>query len=192
MDSLKKMVLVEPRVLEILKEKKHEQSLLLNAVSSLDAEMNAFISRSDLTDADKVRLYDQVLQRYNVYREKLISPPNKDEVEKKKHFDESEIFSNVPSSYKQKTKQLLRQIKNNSSIGWNDIGEFVYAEQAVPDSNIKELIAATVRQNKSTELCGWNEFKKALKDFNLGGFNQTPKVKKTHLRPRVTKWEVLK
>ena len=97
---------------------------------------------------------------------------------KKKHFDESEILSNVPSSYKQKTKQLLHQIKNNSSIGWNDLGEFVYAEQAVPDSSIKELIAATVRQNKSTELRGWNEFKKAVGDLNLSGFNQTPKVKK--------------
>ena len=63
------MVLVEPRVLEVLKEKKHEQSPLLNAMSSLDAEMNAIISRSDLTDADKVLLYDQALQRYNVYRE---------------------------------------------------------------------------------------------------------------------------
>ena len=62
---------------------------------------------------------------YNVYREKLISAPNKVEVEKKKHFDESEILSNVPSSYKKKTKRLLHQIKNNSSIGWNDLGEFV-------------------------------------------------------------------
>ena len=79
--------------------------------SSLDAEMNAIISRSDLTDPDKVRLYDQVLQRYNVYREKHINAPNKVvEVEKKKHFDESEILSNVPSSYKQKTKRLLHWI----------------------------------------------------------------------------------
>ena len=129
---------------------------------------------------------------YNVYREKLISAPNKDEVDKKKHFDESEILSNVSSSYKQKTKQLLHQIKINSSIGWNDLGEFVYAEQAVPESNIKELIAATVRQNKSTVLRGWNEFKKALRDLNLSGFNQTPKVKKAHLNPKVKKWEVLK
>ena len=187
MDSVKKMVLVEPRVLEVLKEKKHEQSLLRNAMSSLDAEMNAIISRSDLTDVDKVLLYDQVLQRYNVYREKLINAPNKVEVEKKKHF-----LSNVPSWYKQKTKQLLHQIKNMSSIGWNDLGEFVYAEQAVPESNIKELIAATVRQNKSTELRGWNEFRKALKNLNLSGFNQTPKVKKAHLNLKVKKWEVLK
>ena len=176
MDSVKKMVLVEPRVLEVLKEKKHKQSPLLNAMSSLDAEMNAIISRSDLTDADKVRLYDQVLQQYNVFREKLISAPNKVEVESKKHFDESEILSNVPSSYKKKTKQPLRQIKTNS-IGWNDLGEFVYVEQAVPDSNIKELIAATVRQNKSTQLRGWNEFKKALRDLNLGGFKFQPNTK---------------
>ena len=126
MDSVKKMVLVEPRVLEVLKEKKHEQSLLRNAMSSLDAEMNAIISRSDLTDVDKVLLYDQVLQRYNVYREKLINAPNKVEVEKKKHF-----LSNVPSWYKQKTKQLLHQIKNMSSIGWNDLGEFVYADKNI-------------------------------------------------------------
>ena len=77
------MVLVEPRVLEVSKEKKHEQSPLLNAMSSLDAETNANISRSHLTDADKVLLYDQVLQRYNIYREKLISSLNKVEVEKK-------------------------------------------------------------------------------------------------------------
>ena len=62
----------------------------------------------------------------------------------------------------------------------------------MPDSNVKELIAATVRQNKSTELCGWNEFKNALRDLNLSGFNQTPKIIKAHLKPKVTKWEVLK
>ena len=81
---MKTLVLFEPRVLEVLKEKKHEQSPLLNAMSCLDAEMNVIFSRSDLTDADKVLLYDQVLQRYNVYREKLISAPNK--VKKKETF----------------------------------------------------------------------------------------------------------
>jgi len=62
----------------------------------------------------------------------------------------------------------------------------------VPDSNIKELIAATVRQNESTELRGWNEFKKALRGLNLSGFNQPPKFYNAHLKPKVTKWEVLK
>ena len=129
MDSVKKMVLVEPRVLEVLKEKKLEQSPLRNAMSSLDAEMNAIISRSDLTDADKVLLYDQVLQRYNVYREKLISAPNKVEVEKKKHFDESEILSNVPSSYKQKTKRLLHQIALEW-LSWLEISNHIEIQHA--------------------------------------------------------------
>jgi len=58
---------------------------------------------------------DQVLQRYNVHREKLSSAPTIVEAEKRKHFDESEILTNVPSSYKRITNQL-GLIKDNSSI----------------------------------------------------------------------------
>ena len=58
MDSVQKMVLVEPRVFENMKERQHEEYPLVSAMSSLDVEMNAVISGSNLPTEDKARLYD--------------------------------------------------------------------------------------------------------------------------------------
>lgn len=90
-----------------MKEKKNEQLPLLSVMSSLDAEMNTVISRSDLSDADKVHLDDQVLQLFRCVRRKLSSVPTKVEVEKKKHFYESEILCNVPLP-----RSIFSQAKN--------------------------------------------------------------------------------
>ena len=70
MNNVKKMVLVEPQTLEMMKSSRRENSLIQNVMSELDAEMNSVISRSDIPTSEKVKLYNQVLQRYMTYKDK--------------------------------------------------------------------------------------------------------------------------
>jgi len=61
MESVKKMVLVDPRVLTNVKESNTPQPPLVKVVSDLDTQMNDVLARTDLSTSEKVRLYDQIL-----------------------------------------------------------------------------------------------------------------------------------
>ena len=52
-------------------------------------------------------------------------------VSEKKDFPEGEILGGVTKQYK-KMKCFSTLSKSNSSLGWNDSGEFVYENPAVP------------------------------------------------------------
>jgi len=132
-----------------------------------------------------MRLYDQIFQRFIVYKEKLTEKRAQFVVREKKDFPESKILRSVAKQYKRKTEELLHFIKSNSSLGWNDSGEIVCDDRAVPSSNIKDLVAATARNTKKSRLPGWNEFQKALQDF------QGPQPSSTS-RKRKLKWETFK
>jgi len=71
MNNVKNMILVEPRAFEAMESNQLEKSPLQVAVSELDQEMNKILSRTDLPSSEKVKLYDNVLQRYMVYKNKL-------------------------------------------------------------------------------------------------------------------------
>jgi len=141
--------------------------------------------RSRSPPIKKVKLYDQILRRFIVYREKLTEKTAQVVVHEKEDFPEGEIQHGVTKQYKKKTEELLDFIKSNSSFGWNDSGEFVYDDRAVASTNIKDLIAAAARNTKKSRLPGWNEFQKALQDF------QGPQPPSTS-RKRKLKWETFK
>jgi len=178
-------MLVDLRVLANMKESDTPQPPLVKVVSDLDTQMNEVLARTDLSTSKKVRLYDQILQRYIVYKKKLTEKQAHVVVREKKDFPEGEILRHVTKQYKKKTEELLEFIKSNPSLGWNDSGEFVYDHRAVASSNIKDLIAAAARNTKKSRLPGWNEFQKALQDF------QGPHPPSTS-RKRKLKWETLK
>ena len=83
MNNVKKMVLVESRTFEMMKSSQHEKSLIQNVMSDVDAEMNSDISRSDIPISEKVKLCNQVLQRYMTYKDKLENTPVKVRIEDK-------------------------------------------------------------------------------------------------------------
>ena len=57
------MMLVDPRVLSNMKERNTPQLPLVKVVSDLDTQMNEVLARTELSTSEKVKLYDQTLQR---------------------------------------------------------------------------------------------------------------------------------
>ena len=121
MNNVKKMVLVEPRTFEIMESNRHEKSPIQNIMSELDAEINLVISRSDISTSEKVKLLNQVLQRYMTCKDKLENTTVKVRIEDRKLFIENNILKNVSTQQKAKAKTSKPY---NSIIGWNDLGEF--------------------------------------------------------------------
>ena len=187
MNNVKKMVLVEPRTLKMMKSSRHEKSLIQNVMSELDAEMNFHISRSDISTSEKVKLYNQVLQRYMMYKDKSENTPVKVRIEDKKLFTENDILKHASTQRKAKAKELISFIKDNSTIGWSDSGEFGFDDKAIPNSNTKDLIVGSVAKRKLTKLNGWKEFQGALKALQAPNKFLSP-TKKAFKR-RTFKWE---
>ena len=147
----------------MMKSSRHEKPLIQNVMSELDAEMNSVISRSDIPTSEKVNLYNQVLQRYMTYKDKSENTPVKVRIEENDIYrNDNDILKNVSTQQKAKAKELISFIKDNSTIGWNDSGEFIFDDKAIPNSSIKDLIVGSVGKRKPTGLNGWKEFQGAL------------------------------
>ena len=100
MKSVKKLMLVDPRVLAKMKESNTQKPPLVKVVTDLDTQINEALSRTDLSTSEKVKLCDQILQRCIVYKEKLTEKPDQVVVSEKKDFPESEILGGVTKQYK--------------------------------------------------------------------------------------------
>ena len=77
MDHARKMVLVDPRMLDTLRSPPPPPPTDTSGkkVQALDDEMKTILDRKDLDDRTEVTLYNQVLQRYNVLSDKHVKEP---------------------------------------------------------------------------------------------------------------------
>ena len=177
MEYAKKMALVDPRVLESVPSQPRSSNPIVNIMRRLDDKMRSILDRGDLSDREKVVLYNQVLMRYNVFSNKSSQQPvrvtiakasvKEDEEVKETRAEpgvENEIVDSVPKSLKPKARRLLDKIKG--TVSWNDRGEMVYRNVSVPGSNIVDLVNDALRKRKSFQPVGWKTFARGLKDVN--------------------------
>ena len=77
MEHARKMVLMDPRLLDTLRSPPPPPSTdtLGKKVQALDDEMMTILDRKDLDDRTKVTLYNQVLQRFNALSDKHVKEP---------------------------------------------------------------------------------------------------------------------
>lgn len=182
MDHAKKMALVEPRLLEGLQ---HQLPLppVVKAMTSLDQDMQSVLIRQELPLDDKVKLYNQVLQRYATFKDqheaamhapirvKMVetAPQENAPREEQKEPDtiEREVLESIPKTLKKKGQLLIDRVKNTPHLGWNDKGELVYKDQVVENTNVADLIHDVLRRRKRPGPRGWQTFARALKESNV-------------------------
>ena len=87
-------------------------------------------------------------------------------VEKVKDED---ILESVPPTSRYKAKRILTAIRHIPELSWNDRGELVYKQSAIPRSNIVELFADILKSNRKDRPAGWSEFAEGLASSNLIG-----------------------
>ena len=156
------MNLVDPRMLESLP----PVNPVHRTLNTLDQDMQAILQRSDLSDADKVRQYNQVLQRYLEYQDRQpTGPPSA--LPSPRHDLEGDLIHTVPKTMQKKAKALLERIKSHPDMNWNERGEFVYQNRVVGGSNMVDLINDMLRHRKSFQPRGWQAFARALRQTNV-------------------------
>ncbi len=182
MEYAKKMALVEPRLLENLQVHQQISHMpMAKAMTFLDQDMEAVLSRHDLNTDEKVKRYNQVLQRYVNYEDKrkeieqapiqmqLQAPSVTSHESSVMSPDpiEVEVLASVPKTMKKKAELLLQRIKTSPSIRWTEKGELIYKDQMIPNTNISDLVNDTLRKRKRFEPEGWQTFAQALKETNV-------------------------
>ena len=81
------------------------------SIVTLDDDMKTVLDRRDLTDQEKVRQYNQILQKYLEYQDHLRTP-SLSKVSQNVKEDEEEIVRTVPPKCQRKVENLLKQIQH--------------------------------------------------------------------------------
>ena len=195
MANVRKMALVDPRLLETLRTPK--QSLSDPTLRNLDAEMKSILDRPDIDVSEKVRLYNQTLLRYNDMTKTHAKKPtrvvvvNDEKVGNEDNDEEndtlSEIVATMPKSLQLRARMLTARLKK--MVDWNDRGELLHEGVAIPGSNITDLVHDLVRRRKTFEPVGWQQLAGQLRGSNipmelLGNVARRQHIQKGEITPR--------
>ena len=196
MAHVRKMALVDPRLLETLRTPK--QSPSDPTLRDLDAEMTSILDRPDIDVSEKVRLHNQTLLRYNdmtkIHAKKLtrVVVVNDENVGNEDNNDEendmlSEIVATMPKSLQLKARMLTARLKK--MVDWNDRGELLHECVAIPGSNITDIVHDLVRRRKTFEPVGWEQLAGQLRGSNIpmelvGNVARRQHIQKGEITPR--------
>ena len=158
----KVMNLVDPRQIE----RYEPVNPLHRTMGQLDREMENVLQRNDLTDAEKVQRYNQILQRFLEYSGKDTGPVPT-QAPPSNPLLEQQTIELVPKPYQKKAMVLMQRIKDHPDMGWTKEGAFVYKGRPVSGSNMIDLVADLMRSRKNRNPPGWQEFARALQETNI-------------------------
>jgi hypothetical protein len=135
-------------------------------MKSLDKEMS-IILQSKMSDADKWKKYNQVLQRYLHISGERRKPVELSMSHSKTDLLKESLMSTVPAQYKRKAMGFYDFLLSSNLVSWDESGVVSIKGTLIPDSHIVELINDVLRYRKSVEPVGWMPFAKALADLNV-------------------------
>ena len=118
----KVMHLMDPRVMEQMSMGMAPVNPTHRSIATLDQDMQTILSKTALTDDEKVREYNQVLQRYLEYHDHVRSPPPPAVQSTSSKDIQEEIIHTVPPKMKRKADAILERIRRHPNSSWNDMG----------------------------------------------------------------------
>ena len=160
---MKKMLLIDPNVLEKLKARQ------LPVLQSINDGMKRTLDDSTLPATDRVQLYNQQLSRLTTMDENNTTPPQTHTSQSVSNDEriEREILASVPKSMKRRTERLLEAIREGSAVKWNQRGEVIIHGQLHSNTHILDLVNDTLRLRKNFTPRGWQPFAEALRDMGI-------------------------
>ena len=166
MAHVRKMALVDSRLLDKLHTStKPPVDMTLR---DLDAEMTNILDKTDVDVSEKVRLYNQALLRYNDMTKLAAAKPTPVIVVKEQNPDApdvmAEVVTTLPKGLQEKGRQLVSRLK---TIKWNDRGELLHEGMVVPGSNMVDLVHDLLRNRKTSEPAGWQQFASQMHAANI-------------------------
>lgn len=157
-------------------------------VSRLDQEMQDVLSRTDLDDYTKAKLYNQILQNYLDTKQKLTvatpvqmtagEPPQSPLTEKTpqpstdppKSDLNKEVLDSIPQNLKGRAQRLMQYVGRLPNTSWNEQGELVINNKPVHGSHAIDLVRDMIENPKRKDYLepkGWDELTQSLASQNV-------------------------
>ena len=118
MAHVRKMALVDPRLLETLRTP--IQPPIDTTLRDLESEMTSILDKIEIYVSEKVRLYNQALLRYNDMAKNYATKPTPVFVVKQKEPTTTtdimgEVVTTLPKALQEKGRQLMSRLKTKQS-----------------------------------------------------------------------------
>lgn len=156
MEHAKKYVLMDPAMYSRVQTPQIAASPPAHAapMSHLDSEVRDILEGNEPDDV-KAKHYAMVLKKFRV-RE----PVKYEEAT----VDEIEILESVPATARHKAKRLVRIVKENPRLTWNERGELIHKQTTISGSSIVELFNDILKPKRAGDErpLGWREFAEGL------------------------------
>ena len=150
---MKKLIALEPEVYHSLTSKTTHEKPEKKILSKLDTKMQEVLN-SDLPAAEKMQLYNEALQKSKLFQGKTQTKSKR--VEK---LSDSAILSKVRK--KTKPRQLLKNIKEQKNLDFDDKGQILLDKRVIPGSDINEIFQCVLNK-QNLDLPGLREFEALL------------------------------
>jgi len=150
----------------------------LTQLSRLDERMKAILEDRSLPEDVKYKHYYNVLHQYEALQDQMerapipvtvaAEKPRREEGIVTLPVSESDLLEAVPQTQRRGTRLLLKYIKDNPDLKWNEANELVYKGDRIPHSNIFDLVSDISRDRKNQNpAIGWRELAEALQGQNV-------------------------
>ena len=161
----------------------------VKVMDTLDKKMQTILEREDLSEDERLKLYDQSFTRYlNVYDDYKPRPVAFAPEPVKQDLIDNEILESVPKTMKAKVQLLLKKMKSSPDISWNEKEELKYKGETVQESNVVELVNDVLSKRKYFNPQGWETFGEANVPQDLIGHEDRRRyITQTKRTPRSRK-----
>lgn len=191
-EHTKKMILIDPRVLDSLTASKAPPVApdpVADSVKDMDSHMKTILDNKSMNIHDKAEAYHQTLRRYlhrlDEFKKQPLGtvitqppasalshdPPTTTPASLPSFTEDkmaTRLLDSLGTVNKKKAQLLLQHIYDHPDLAWNDHGEFVYQGQRLEKSNLIDLVNDAIRKRKSSPPpYGWQQFVSALGKTNI-------------------------
>ena len=188
MEHAKKMVLVDPRMLQspavnTVHITQPETTAIDITLRGLDGGLQRIMENANLPMDQKAKLYTNHLQQYltmkdkqtNAYTPPLPPPPpptptqfaSTSATAPPSAAVEEEVMQSIPSKLQKQGRMLMDRVKRDPDMSWNERGELIAGGKVVPNSNMTDLVNDILRNRKSVVPLGWEVFSGLLRKGNV-------------------------
>ena len=196
MEHAKKMVLVDPRVLQTrmtapefptvvdpIGRREPEVGVIDMTLRSLDQGLKNILDTPNIPEDEKAKLYGNYLQDYLTMKKKqsdiygqparvtFTSPPPQAAAAPTttpgKDQVENQILTVIPRNMQKFAKLLVDRIKSDPSMDWNERGELVLEGRPLLNTNIVDLVKDLLYRRRTFNPLGWEEFATHLARGNI-------------------------
>ena len=190
MEYAKKMYLVDPRMLSSRSCLPVEETSTpaWNSTQSNDLtaqglsnSFRSILQRTDMAEDQKVKLYGNYLQQYlnrvqkdapGHTREIVLNDTSSKSLQSTSTEDENkqleiEVVNSAPKNLQKQARLLMQRLKEAADMGWTAKGELILDGDAIPNTNIVDLINDLLRKRKTSNPQGWQQLIAKLKAHNI-------------------------